>query len=312
MVYCSNEEKYSMNREVKQIGILTSEPPWINESVRVKINGSFHRIRVIENPSRSLNLAPRVDDQDQVQSSEGDWLDLGHNQWENVEEMEKEISNNQGEMLEAPLGNQQPTQTIESRGYRNKESGVEVQSPREVERSVWSSDVHAKDRGVGTSAEPLEQDGSGGNFNSSNSPTKEVENGGLGPVGSRLKEKGIMRAFDLNNSPHSTGVFPFIEEVDDEEEILDFGIEDEIEQQIENEIEKKRRKRRKEGKSVRNNAGIKGASSRNNSSGDTMDSRTEEIRKTIEIGSELGINWEGNEEIVGKALDQEGGRSCRW
>ncbi|KAI3510100.1 hypothetical protein L1887_25629 [Cichorium endivia] len=163
MVYCSNEEKYSMNREVKQIGILTSEPPWINESVRVKINGSFHRIRVIENPSRSLNLAPRVDDQDQDQSSEGDWLDLGHNQWENVEEMEKEISNNQDEMFEAPLGNQQPTQTIESRGYRNKETGVEVQSPREVERSVWSSDVHAKDRGVGTSAEPLEQDGPGAN-----------------------------------------------------------------------------------------------------------------------------------------------------
>ncbi|KAI3791370.1 hypothetical protein L2E82_05138 [Cichorium intybus] len=198
-----------------------------------------------QNPSRSLNLAPKIDVQDQDQSSEGDWLDLVHNQRENVEEVEKEISSNQVGMYEAPLGNQQPTQTIESRGYRNKETGVGVQSPREDERTVWSSDVQAKDQGVGARSEPLEQDGPGGKFNSSGSPTKEVENGGPGPVGSRLKENGIMRAFDLNNSPHSTGFFPFIEEVDDEEEILDFEIEDEIEQQIENEIEKKRRKRRK-------------------------------------------------------------------
>ncbi|KAI3523169.1 hypothetical protein L1887_01226 [Cichorium endivia] len=59
-VRIDKEDEVSHNKESKCMGILTNEEPWINEYVNLKVNGSCFKVRVFEDPFRSLSLAPKI------------------------------------------------------------------------------------------------------------------------------------------------------------------------------------------------------------------------------------------------------------
>ncbi|KAI3780115.1 hypothetical protein L2E82_10025 [Cichorium intybus] len=54
----SNEGNISLNKEARSMGILTSEAPWINDYVKINVQGHRYKVRVLEEPSRSRSMAP--------------------------------------------------------------------------------------------------------------------------------------------------------------------------------------------------------------------------------------------------------------
>ncbi|KAI3691470.1 hypothetical protein L2E82_49831 [Cichorium intybus] len=91
-VRIDKDEDISLNKEAKRVGILTNEEPWINEYVNIKIKGNYFKVRVVEDPSRSFGLAPKLNYQDLDQSSDEGWLDLDNERMgmdEHIEETEK-------------------------------------------------------------------------------------------------------------------------------------------------------------------------------------------------------------------------------
>ncbi|KAI3710985.1 hypothetical protein L2E82_40786 [Cichorium intybus] len=294
--------------EVKQMGIITGEPQGINEIVNIKINGLIHHIRVIENPLKSLNLAPKLSNHDRELSSEGDWLDMEHDQLDIIDGGEKE-SQYVGEMHETSKGVHHPRQKELTEVSGKKEVKVAEQIPREDEEP-WPDNIR-KDNEWGV--EPNSEAQVGGRpalkIHSVSPVAVPLKDG---PGGSGKGERGPTYIPDLNNSPNSTGFFPFIENVEDEVDDFDFGMEESIEQEIADEIEKKKRNRKKGGKKGRNQERKKSTKvSEEISSGGSKGSRGEEIKKTMEIGVELGVNWEGREDLVGQAFDAEGGNFFR-
>ncbi|KAI3711146.1 hypothetical protein L2E82_41020 [Cichorium intybus] len=112
---------------------------------------------------------------------------------------------------------------------------------------------------------------------------------------------------DLNNSPKSSGCFPYIENDDEMDETLDLGEEDDLEQAIKDEIEKKRKNRKKVSRKHSCNGSNQGdrlSSSKQRSEG--CSSRFEEIEQTFRIGEEIGVRFNGQRDLVEKTISREG------
>ncbi|KAI3690868.1 hypothetical protein L2E82_49080 [Cichorium intybus] len=153
--------------------------------------------------------------------------------------------------------------------------------------------------------------------------------GGIGITGGSLKDKpinispkrgkeiatatyasgpAVVGLPDINNSPKSSGCFPFIGNDDEMDETQDLGEEDDLELTIHEEIEKKRKNRKKiSRKHARNNGFTHGdrlSSSKQRSEG--CSSRLEEIEQTFRIGEEIGVRFNCQRDLIEKAISREG------
>ncbi|KAI3780346.1 hypothetical protein L2E82_10324 [Cichorium intybus] len=228
----------------------------------------------------------------------------------NFENMEKTM-HNQGEEPEKSNGYHHPMQMLVT---EDNDNGVgeteEVQLPRE-ENEELLSDTHKHAETTGGVPSLKDQNFEG--------PTKESKSKSLfvepvlvGPGGPSRVETGASSVPDLNNSPISSGFFPFIEGVEDEVENPDLGMDEVIEQEITDEIDRKRRNRKKVSKySKKHDRRIREETVNSLSSGGSGSSRGEEINRTMEMGSKLGINWVDKEDLVARAIESEGGKFFR-
>ncbi|KAI3517630.1 hypothetical protein L1887_16845 [Cichorium endivia] len=304
-VCLTNEDNSNLNKEVRRVGILTSEAPWINDFVKVNVQGRCYKVRVIEDPSRSMGMTPSDGNLDSDQSTNGDWFDLDDNQSEGVLLEKVDMNNDNCGVSDEKGGRVSASQhdpSVESSKDREKSK---EQSFREVEKAVEKSKLRGNEGVNGNllevHKEPKVKNIEPNTFNPGDSPILEPASG---PV--RL-DSGAPRVPNLNNSPNSSGVFPFLDTVEIEEEEYDLGVEDEIEQAISNEIERKRRSKRKGQKNSRiAKPSQKEKSLSVKSTSDCSNARWEEINQTIRIGEELGINFNGKRDLVEEAISRDG------
>ncbi|KAI3778629.1 hypothetical protein L2E82_08010 [Cichorium intybus] len=76
----SNENNF--NKEVRRMGIVTNEEPWIRDVVNVKVNGSCFKVKVVEDSFYSLSMGPKswehiLDQLTEAEWTEGEDDDLG-------------------------------------------------------------------------------------------------------------------------------------------------------------------------------------------------------------------------------------------
>ncbi|KAI3767612.1 hypothetical protein L2E82_17869 [Cichorium intybus] len=305
-VWFSNIDNVNFNKEVKKVGILTSEPPWINESIKVNIKGVVHHVRVIENYYHSYNMAPKVSNSDQEQFSEEEWVDMVNADLVNDEGEAKENTTCPDSAEGYPSPRQEDTLVDRRMGIVEHKEQV----PRKGKDTRMDIDEHAMMHGEESVSGNYGNFGLGENNPCSNSPISgHTEGGPVGPYCFREKASLVP---DLNDSPNSSGFFPFIQNVDVEDEDFDLGGEDDIEQAISDEIERKRKLRKKGSKYPRNPMEANRGSQSNFSSGSqSKNSRQDEINQTIRIGEEIGVNWNGCKELVDKVIDAEGGNRFR-
>ncbi|KAI3496819.1 hypothetical protein L1887_39196 [Cichorium endivia] len=144
-VCLTNEDNSNLNKEVRRVGILTSEAPWINDFVKVNVQGRCYKVRVIEDPSRSMGMTPSDGNLDSDQSTNEDWFDLDDNQSEGVL-LEKVDMNNDNcggsDDKGGRVSASQHDRSVESSKDREKSK---EQSSREVEKAVEKSKLRGNE-----------------------------------------------------------------------------------------------------------------------------------------------------------------------
>ncbi|KAI3763704.1 hypothetical protein L2E82_13698 [Cichorium intybus] len=256
----------------------------------------------MEDPQRSYAMAPKLNVQDQDQDSDEDWFDMANDNIRKDEGLEKEVFNNHGDSPRM--------QKVESVESRCESVGFKEHAYKEdVEWVLNTGEKNKKTQKQNCSVDPVHR-GPSSRKSRSQSPGDKSKRGW--PVGPNSGERGALNFLDLNDSPSSSGCFPFVEDVEKEVEDYDLGEEDVIEQAISDEIDRKKRQRKKESRNSRNF--MKGQNqnrAESNSEIGSKNSRLEEINHTLSIGEELGINWNGFRELVDKAVDNHGGKSIK-
>ncbi|KAI3722266.1 hypothetical protein L2E82_33297 [Cichorium intybus] len=272
-VRIDKDEEFNLHKEIKRVGILTSEEQWINENVNIKIKNEIFKIKVIEDPSCSFGLAPKINSQEVDQSSYEGWLDLDTERME-MDEFIEEAENVQN--CEAPED--------------NDDNGSAPMHAQSVESRI------------GKDCDKEQTSRSGGKG-------KTASFRALAPA---IIGRGAPFVPDLNNSPVSMGFFPFLENDEASEDAFDIREEEELEQAINDEIDRKRRCKRKGGKKhVRGGANREVISEADKQKREGSFSKSHEVDQTIKIGEELGIRFQGSRSLVENAISKEGGIKSR-
>ncbi|KAI3766295.1 hypothetical protein L2E82_16348 [Cichorium intybus] len=301
----------SINKAVKRIGILTSEFPWINETIKIKVHGNCYSIKVVEDSNRSYNMAPKITVLDSDQSSDEDWFDMENDRGDKVEVEVIEKTKHGFVVPEDYERHCIDTQKACSEESRIENKRIKEKGSVEVEEVAYNENESKKDEfldGIDT------VDG-----HTLFGPCKDKP---ISPKVDRCKRKGgpdkpdglepEAKVQDLNESPIASGFYPFVENVDFDEDEIQLCDEDIIEQAISDKIEKKRRNRRKRDGNTRNlpqsqtDGSIESTSRMESKSGNS-----EEINQTLKFGEKLGINFRGDVELVKRAVAMEGGFATR-
>ncbi|KAI3738944.1 hypothetical protein L2E82_29242 [Cichorium intybus] len=207
--------------------------------------------RVIEDPSRSLSMGPKIWNHDFVQSSEEEWSDADDD----------------------GLGSDAHEYYEEDR-ICNLDFGQIKSQPNKYKPTLNSLGENKSNESIG------------------------------GPAKADIETPVVP---DLNNSPQSSRFFSFVDIDDNMEEDFDFSEEAEVEQAITDAIERKRRHKKKGSRKSQNKGANKSGSKRSNKiCRESISSHKEEINQTIKIGEELGIQFNGNQDVVEKVVYREG------
>ncbi|KAI3517179.1 hypothetical protein L1887_16389 [Cichorium endivia] len=242
---CNNN---NFNKEVRRMGILTSESSWINEVICIKVEGLCFKIKVFEESARSISLGPKIWNIDMDQSSDKGWSDKddeGLGDDEVVEETEEISTVGIPKVLDGIRRDSSRDRPEESKVDGRSDSWQKIKDlinyhGDSVKTLPGETNSNKADSLGGSFGSKPIVNISGENFLSPNDKDSYVL-----PVG---PEKVDMRAPlvpDLNSTPQSSGFYPFVDLEDNLDDDFDFGEEDDVEQALEDEIDRKRRRKKK-------------------------------------------------------------------
>ncbi|KAI3708959.1 hypothetical protein L2E82_38584 [Cichorium intybus] len=279
-----NVKNYSVDHRLASVDVFGVPINFWNQEVFeeiARVREFSFKVRVIEDPSCSLSLTPKATSDDHDQRSDDEWSELGYEKGGMDMGVDRIGSINCWEAMEG---------RVRSDEFGSFETvRISNQVPVEVEELVNRMEIqkNMEERSLGTqmphrpwAEKPISLSSSKNDTVSRpKSPTKVNFEAPKVP--------------DLNDSPISSGFFPFVKNVDDVNDEFDLGDEEIIEQTIADEIEKKIRNRRKAPKQGRaDSQNRKETRSERNSEGGRKIPDGKKLLKQLNWGRNWALSWE--------------------